>query len=237
MLKAVSLCILACVLSASLQADTPAEWTNRAEQLIRAGDTQAALAALSKAAASAPASAESEDRIGFLLAVLKRQSDAIEHFQKSISLDSRYPPAHYHLGAALWLANDRERALPELEEAVRLSPAVFDYRFRLGSAYLDSGDYAKAGSELKQAVTLDNSKPAAWQALGRALQHIPDLPAALDAYQHALALKPQDDSIHNEYALMLIETRQPDRGIEECQKILAHDPQMPPPWRISAMPT
>jgi hypothetical protein len=39
------------------------------------------------------ASAESEDRIGFLFAVLGRQSDAIGHFEKSLSLSRSYAPA------------------------------------------------------------------------------------------------------------------------------------------------
>ena len=101
---------------------------------------------LSKAAGTGPASAESEDRIGFLLAVLGRQTDAIEHFQKSISLDTRFAAAHYHLGVALWLAKEPDRAMPELQEAARLSPTVFDYRYRLGSAYLDTRDYAQAAN-------------------------------------------------------------------------------------------
>jgi len=91
-----------------LQAETPEEWVTRAEQLIRSGNTQGALDALSQAAAAAPASAESEDKIGFLLAVLGRQSDAIQHFQKSISLDSSYAsdvlPGLIALGLGLGIA-------------------------------------------------------------------------------------------------------------------------------------
>ena len=138
--------------AALLLADTPAEWADRAEQLIRSGDTQGALDALSKAAAAEPASPESEDRIGFLLAVVGRQSDSIEHFQKSISLDCRYASAHFHLGVALWLAKDPDRAMPELQEAAKLSPTVFDYSYRLGSAYLEARDYVQAVAELKKAV-------------------------------------------------------------------------------------
>src|SRR5947208_15778072 len=113
-----------CFPGTPLCADTPAQWASRAEQLIRSGDTQAALAALSKATAIGPSSADSEDKIGFLLAVLGRNTEALEHFQKSIALDPRYARAHFHLGAALWLAKDPDRAMPELQEAARLSPTV-----------------------------------------------------------------------------------------------------------------
>jgi tetratricopeptide (TPR) repeat protein len=187
----------ALLLCTSLRAATPAEWASKAEQLIRSGNSQEGLAALMKAAELPGASSESEDRVGFLFAVLGRQSDAVAHFEKSLSLSRSYAPAHYHLGVARWLAKDRNRGLEELESAVKLSPAVFDYRYRLGSAYLEIGRYEQAASELKEAVAIDKTQAAAWRAL---------------------------DQARNSYAGQLIETRQPERAIEESQIVLAHDP-------------
>ena len=72
---------------------------------------------------------------------------------------------YYHLGVARWLAKDQEGGLPELEKAARLSPSVFDYRFRLGSAYLEMGQSEKAVTELQEAVAIDKTQSAAWSAL------------------------------------------------------------------------
>ncbi len=226
-MKVVWTCVIASFFLCSARADTPSEWEDRAEQLIRQGDKQGALDALAKASESTPASAESEDRIGFLLAVLQHQADAITHFQRALSIDSSYAAAHYHLGIALWQANDRDRAMPELESAAKLSPNVFDYRYRLGSAYLQKTDYEHAVTELMQAVALDASKFAAWEDLGHALQGKGDLAGAVDAYSHAVTLDPTNDVARNDYAYMLIETRQADRGIEESRKVLERDPGKP----------
>ena len=144
-------CVFLLLFAASFEGETAAQWTAKAEQLIRSGNSQEAIAALTRAAEAAGGSAESEDRIGFLFAVLGRQSDAAEHFQKSIALNVNFAPAHYHLGVARWLAKDTDGGLPELREAARLGPAVFDYRYRLGSAYLELGHYEEACSELKAA--------------------------------------------------------------------------------------
>jgi tetratricopeptide (TPR) repeat protein len=88
--------------------------------------------------------------------------------------------------------------LPELENAVRLAPAVFDYRFRLGSACLAIGRYERATAELQEAVAIDKTQAAAWSALGQA---------------------------RNGYATFLIETRQPEGAIEESQKCWLTIPQ------------
>src|SRR2546430_7367389 len=53
---------------------------------------------------------------------------------------AKFAAAHYHLGVALWLEGNREEALPALEQAARLGPKVFDYRYRYGAALVELGD-------------------------------------------------------------------------------------------------
>jgi tetratricopeptide (TPR) repeat protein len=200
---------------------TASELADKAEGLIRAGQAQNALAVLEQAAHARGATAESEDRVGFLLAVLGRNSDALEHFHKAIALNSDFAPAHYHLGVALFLAKDYDRGLPELQAAAKLAPATFDYRYRLGCGFLEMNNFQQAVVELTQAVALDASKAEAWRQLGLALHRQGDLAASADAYAHAVELAPQDDSLRNSYAALLVQTRQPGRAIEESHKVLA----------------
>lgn len=196
-MKAVFICVAALVCSVSTRADTPSALADQAEQLIRQGSAQEALSVLAKAADASPASAQSEDRIGFLYAVLQHSAEAIDHFQKSIALDSTYAAAHFHLGIALWNQNETDRGTAELEEAAKLAPDVADYRVRLSAAY---------------------------EKLGRALQTKGDLAGAVAQLQRAIDTDPNNDITRNEYAFLLIETRQPDRGIAEAQTVLAHKP-------------
>jgi protein O-GlcNAc transferase len=217
--------LVACVtlyFAECLAAQTPADLANQSESALRSGDAAKAVTLLNQALRAPGATAESEDHLGFLLAVLGRSPDGLKHFQKAIALNPDFAPAHYHLGAALWLAKDHEHGLPELQAAVKLAPDNFDYRYHLGSAYLDMNDFEHAVSEFKQATVIDPSRPAAWAQLGAALRKLGDL-AAMDAYAHALQLTPQDDAVRNVYASLLVQTRQPDRAIEESQKVLARD--------------
>lgn len=205
-----------------LGAQTPADLANQAEAALRAGDTRNGLALLNQAAQAAGATAESEDHVGFLFAVVGRGAEALERFHKAIALDANFAPAHYHLGVALWLAKDHEHGLPELQTAAKLVPGSFDYRYHLGSAYLDLDDLEHAVPELKQAVAIDASQPMGWAELGVALRKQGDT-AAVDAYARAVALAPQDDAIRNSYASLLVQTRQPDKAIEESQKVLTRE--------------
>src|SRR5450432_1788797 len=146
------LLLFAALFTVPLRAETRVDLANRAERYIRAGDAATAFALLSQAAALEPVTAESEDRIGFLLAVINHQTEAVERFEKAISTNPGYAPAHYHLGVALWLKEDPNRSIPHLIEAVRLAPEVFDYRLRLGTAFLDTSHAPEAVSELRKAV-------------------------------------------------------------------------------------
>lgn len=214
LLASAALCVFA-----QTPAQTPADLANQAEALLRSGDREKGLALLDQAAQAPGGTAESEDHVGFLLAAVGRGPDALPHFQKALSLNADYAPAHYHLGAALWLAKDHEHGLPQLQAAAQLEPNNFDYRYHLGSAYLDINDLEHAVAELKLAVAIDPSKPIAWTQLAGALHKEGDM-GAVDAYAHAVELAPQDDAMRNTYASLLVQTRQPARAIAESQKVL-----------------
>jgi protein O-GlcNAc transferase len=221
-LKFSVLLFLAAALIAFGGANTQMQIAAQAEQQLRAGNTQAGLTLLSQASA-ATSTAPGEDRIGFLYAVSGQQDDAATHFRKAIQLNANYAGAHYHLGVLLWLAKDQDHALAELQTAARQNPKSFDYRYRLGAAYAEKGENDKAVPELKAAVALDANHPEAWQQLGVSEMRTSNLAAAVDAYSKAVALSPLDNATRNGYAELLIETRQPERAIEQAQKVLAND--------------
>ena len=55
-------------------------------------------------------------------------------------------------------------------------------------------------------------------------QRLHDLTPAVEAFAKAVELNPQNDTMRNGYAELLIETRQPERAIEQAQQVLAHNP-------------
>jgi tetratricopeptide (TPR) repeat protein len=212
-------------LTAQTSAHSSIDLAENAERQLRAGHKQEALALLQQAAAAKSQTAKSEDKIGFLFAVFGAGAEAHEHFKKALALDANFAPAHYHLGAADWLAGEKQEGLRELELATNLTPANFEYRYRLGTTYLDGGDVDKAYQQLKQAVQSPNVTEPAWRSFGQALEAKGQLTEAIAAYERALQLKPDDNAARNELSNLLVLTRQPERGIQEANRILADDPQ------------
>jgi Flp pilus assembly protein TadD len=119
------------------------------------------------------------------------------------------------------LANDFESGFEHLRKAAALAPNVFDYQYRLGSAELEMKNFDAAAADLKRAVALNASLPQAWISYGVALHAKNEFAAAADAYAHAIKLDPANDKLRNDYGAVLVEARQPDRAIEEAEKILA----------------
>src|SRR5215510_3675736 len=153
-------CALALIPFAAAQ--TIQELEARASALKQRGDAIGALAAYEKAATLSPESAAIQHEIGFLLAVLKRPTDAKPHFRRAIELQRNYAPPYYHLGVLLWLEQDPNAAIPLLETAARLDPRSFDYRYQLGIAFHAVDHLSEAVRELKAAAQLQPLNSKAW---------------------------------------------------------------------------
>src|SRR5258708_13737464 len=97
--------------------ETLAQLEARARELKARGDAAGSLEAWQKAAALDPKSAGIQDEIGFLLAVLNRRQEAIQHFERAISLDPRSALPRYHLGVPYCLPRDPRPRIPQLQAA------------------------------------------------------------------------------------------------------------------------
>ena len=195
----------------------------QAEQLKSKGDAAGALIGFQQAAAIDPKSARFEDEIGFLLAVLNRRDEALSHFTRAIDLDPRYAAGQYHLGAALWLSGDHA-GLPHLELAAAFDPDNAAYQMLFGEALVSSNKLDDALPHLTAATRLNDHDPHAWKDLGSALDAKGDLLAASDAYSRAVTLAPGDHDLRNTYGMLLVNTRHPEEGLAQFQKVLTEDP-------------
>src|SRR5580692_7656486 len=144
--------LFAALLSLAAKGQSALELKQQADALKARGDAAGALDLTEKAAEADPKSAELEDEIGFLLAVLKRNPEAKPHFERAIQMEPGYAPAQYHLGVLSWLEKDPNRAIPLLQTAVALAPSVFDYRLKLGLSFFAVSHYEESVNELKAAT-------------------------------------------------------------------------------------
>jgi tetratricopeptide (TPR) repeat protein len=89
---------------------------------------------------------------------------------------------------------DRDRAIDALERARRIVPSL-DGLLDLALAYQLAGDLGGEVSACEHAVRLDEHSEIAWSRLAHALARTDRLTEAIEACEHALALRPQDDEV------------------------------------------
>jgi predicted Zn-dependent protease len=81
------------------------------------------------------------------IAAIKYRVDSpsgVPYAAEVVKLDPAYPFGHYMLGLLYFDSGDTERAIPQLETAVRMVPTEAQFYFALGTAYAKAGRKADA---------------------------------------------------------------------------------------------
>ena len=85
---------------------------------------------------------------------------------------------------------DYDRAIADLEQAIRLDPKYRRPIYNRGIAYIDKGDYDRAIADLGKSVRLDPKDPKAYVIRGSAYDGKGDYNRAIANYDEALRLDP-----------------------------------------------
>ena len=100
--------------------------------------------------------------IGLLYLRQEKYSEAIDYFEKALSMDEDFAEARtnalasYHLRASQLIKNDQAgEAVSVLFRALELFPSSRVIRYDLGTAYDTSGQYEEAIEEYKKALEID----------------------------------------------------------------------------------
>jgi adenylate cyclase len=93
--------------------------------------------------------------LGWVAFLMRRTFDAVVEFQRALDINPNFAAALGHLGLALAYDGQSEKALPYLEEALRMSPhdpQNFLVYVALATAQYVAGSYAEATSFSRKAV-------------------------------------------------------------------------------------
>ena len=103
--------------------------------------------------------------------------------------------------AALALWSVLAFAGPAFAQA-KIDPTLPDPPYTLGVIYMQQGRFPDAIAQLKQAVQLQPANGDAWALLGSVLKDSDDAAGALDALTRAVALEPDQPSLHIQIAAL-----------------------------------
>jgi tetratricopeptide (TPR) repeat protein len=129
-----------------------------------------------------------EFAIGQLEASRGNRKAAREAFERALTEDLAYAPAHVALGALSEGAGQREAALASYAQAVDLAPADAVYRQQYASALLKARRAQDAIDQLNQAIALERYYAESYVFKARAHEMLQQPDSARSAYQIYLML-------------------------------------------------
>jgi tetratricopeptide (TPR) repeat protein len=148
-----------------------------------------------------------DDRICFtvasLFAEMKKPVEADSFFAKAIKINSD-DPRYYTNWAYFHLSNsDYKRAVEILKKGTSHHPTAADMWALLGSAYQQSRLDSLALKACDTALELDASQVSPYITIGYIYDSRGDTNRALDVYEQALTIAPDDPLVLNNYAYLL----------------------------------
>jgi tetratricopeptide (TPR) repeat protein len=146
----------------------------------------------------------------------KQKSDeAIQHYQKSISLAPDFYPAHNNLGSAYLTKSDFKSAQAQFEEAIKMGQSDAEGYLNLANVLLMAKSYEDALKNVEEGLRRNPNSAFGHFVLGSLYERMRKLPDAERALREALSLDPRMSRVHLELVnLYLRQQKKSEAGVE-----------------------
>ena len=118
--------------------------------------------------------------------------------------------AHRELGAALNTKGDKDQAIEQFREALKIQPDFAQAHYDLGVAFYEKGEVDEAILQFKQALESAPHYAKAHNNLGVALRNRGELDAAIEQYRQAAQIRPDIAEFHYNLGVALLKKRVAD---------------------------
>jgi tetratricopeptide (TPR) repeat protein len=174
--------------------------------------------------------AEAPFTLGVVLWQTGKPHEAIDMFRQAIARRAAYDDALFMLGTVLQQTGDGDAALAAFREVIRLRPSSAEAHLSLGRLLQERDDRPGAAAAFEEARRL-NQKKADVQAstfavgVGRGRAGSGDLGGAVEQFERAVALAPENFEAHYELAKAFTILRRPDAArthLLEARRLAPH---------------
>jgi tetratricopeptide (TPR) repeat protein len=184
-------------------------WYNYAATLRRVSQPARALEAYDRAIALSPDTMHSAwYNKGKLLTELGSLDLAADALRQSVRINPGKVIGWLALGRVLGALGRHGEARDCFDAALRIDPHARDAQYERAMSFYNETRWSDASTEFTEFVSSYPDQWEGWHALGLALDHLPDLPAAANALRRATETNPQSDEAW--YSLGMVEMEQGD---------------------------
>ena len=143
--------------------------------------------------------------VGFSLAREGKTEEAINYYQKALSMDPSYLRALNNLETVLEKQGRAEEMIPHYLEALRLNPNDFDIHCNIGDTLLKQGKAEEAEIHFKEALRINPRSFATHTALAVMLAQEGRMDEAVGHFAEAVNVNPNDVGARNNLGRAFIE--------------------------------
>lgn len=171
--------------------------------LMQRGDTEAAIASLTKATTLHPNASEVFLKRGVAYFQQESYGAALEDFNKAIELDADNVQAYGHRGLVRYQMDDEAGALKDWEIALNLYPGEATIRYNRGLVFAQKGQYEAALADFDIAIAQNPLLAEAYLHRGKARHELGEVTEAVKDWEIALC----NDLRLNEAHQLLVQTQ------------------------------
>jgi tetratricopeptide (TPR) repeat protein len=158
---------------------------------------------LDKVLRLAPSSPDANYYSGLLNYYTGNRKAALEHLQKSVSMDHNNGPAYLALGEVYYIEKDYPHATNVLEQGLTLEPESWRAESVLGSAYFKQADYERGREHAQKAITIGKDEASGTSfLLGKCLAALGRKTEAIAAFRTFVAQQPASDMTKSAQAML-----------------------------------
>ncbi|MFQ6082465.1 MAG: tetratricopeptide repeat protein [Candidatus Aminicenantia bacterium] len=155
----------------------------------------------------------------------EQRLEAIQCFEKTISLKPENSDAYFQLGFLYSRAGENEKALNAYQEASKLNPSNYKAYFGLGMVYLKLNQYEKAIPPLAQCTKINPEFPDAYYNLALSYEQTGRYETAAEIYQKFIEVNPGPAwTGYNRLGEVYLKLKQYNKAVLAFQEVIKTNP-------------
>ena len=162
--------------------------------------------------------------MGIVLKEQGKSEEAIESFNKALSLKPDYADAYNNLGVALNDQGKSEEAIEVYKKALFIKPGYTEAYNNMGNALKEQGKLEEAIEVYKKVLSIRPGYTEVYNNMGNAFKEQGKLEEAIEVYKKALSIRPDYPLACNNMGAALKEQGNLEEAIESYNKALSLKP-------------